>query len=150
MSRLVRNPSKEHRFEASNRHNGALLLVSLTPLRHWRDEDGLAAVEAPSDGRGLRRRRSGDAKHDALQAPVAHRYRPRKRSRRFASTSLGRPVDHQERTQASLGHELAAALRRLREGALGARIWPLSAFFCSRLRRRARSAIWTSSRTSKT
>ena len=38
----------------------------------------------------------------------------------------GRPVDHQERTQASLGHELAAALRRLREGALGARIWPFA------------------------
>ena len=58
----------------------------------------------------------------------------------------GRPVDHQERTQASLGHGPAAALR---EGALGARIWlqqPHIRFFSSPLRRRLRWAIWTSSR----
>ncbi len=34
-----------------------------------------------------------------------------------------------ERTQASLGHGTTAALRRLRECALGARIWPHFRYF---------------------
>ena len=57
----------------------------------------------------------------------------------------GRPVDHQERSQASLGHGLAAALR---DGALGARIWLQQLhfpFFSFTLRRGPRGAIWTSS-----
>ena len=90
--------------------------------------------------------RSWGAKNDksALLSHIGHRLvneadgAPRRRE--------GRPVDHQERTQASLGHGPAAALR---EGALGARIWlqqPHIRFFSSPLRRRLRWAIWTSSR----
>ena len=90
---------------------------------------------------------SWGAKNDlsALLSVIGHRLAneadgaPRRRE--------GRHVDHQERSQASLGHGPAAVLR---EGALGARIRPLSAFICSRFRRRPRWAIWTSSCATKT
>ena len=90
--------------------------------------------------------RSWGVKNDWSALLSLCRASPRKRSRRCPRRREGRPVDHQERTQASLGHGPAAALR---EGALGARIWlqqPHIRFFSFTRFGEGRGAIWTSSR----